>query len=105
MTWILQSGTVRDLLRRLNSPGSETANHRPHLGMLALAGNAADPVGVAWLAGWHRRNLNSFANLVHLAASPNERVFVVYGSGHVPLLRQFAKLSGLFAVEDALDYL
>ena len=105
MARLLESGTVRDLLRWLNSPDQEAANHRVYLGTLALTGSPATPVGVAWLAGWYRRNLIILTNLVRLAASPHDRVFAIYGAGHVPLLRQFAQLSGLFHVEDALDYL
>ena len=101
----LETGTVRDLLCWLNSPEQEAANHRVYLGTLALTGSPTDPVGVAWLAGWYRRNLIIFTNLVRLAASPHDRVFAIYGAGHVPLLRQFAQLSGLFRVEDAVDCL
>ena len=101
----LDRGTVCDLLRWLNSPEQEAANHQTYLGMMALAGNQATPIGVAWLAGWYRRNLIIFTNLVRLATSPHDRVFAIYGAGHVPLLRQFARLSGLFRVENVLDYL
>lgn len=105
MAAVLASGTVRDLLRWLNSPREAASNHRMYLGALALVGDASDPVGVLWLAGWYHRNLTIFANLARLAASPTDRVLVLYGAGHVPLIRQFAELSGLFHVADPLDYL
>jgi len=105
MTRRLASDSVREVLRWLNTPEAEAANHRTYLGLLALVGEPSAPVGVWWLAGWYQRNLNIFTNLVRLAASPRDRVFVIIGSGHVPLIRQFAELSGLFQVEDALDYL
>lgn len=105
MTARLESGTVREVLRWLNSPAQEAANHRTYLGTLAQVGSREHPVGVAWLAGWYRRNLLIFTNLARLAASPQDRVLVIYGSGHVPLLRQFANLSGLFQLEDVADYL
>ncbi len=105
MARVLETGTVRDLLRWLNSPEQEAANHQSYLGLLALTGSPANPVGVAWLASWYRRNLLIFTNLVRLAPSPHDRVFAIYGAGHVPLLRQFAHLSGLFRVEETLDYL
>lgn len=105
MQRILEAGTVRDLLRWLNTEEQDRVNHRVYLGAVALAGDAADPVGVGWLAGWYRRNLTIFANLVRLAGSPGDRILAIYGAGHVPLLRQFAEQSGLFHVVDALDYL
>ena len=105
MQRILDAGTVRDLLHWLNTEEQEVANHRVYLGAVALAGDATDPVGVAWLAEWYRRNLTIFANLVRLAGSPGDRVLAIYGAGHVPLLRQFAQQSGLFHVVDAIAYL
>ncbi len=105
MAAVLASGTVRDLLRWLNSPRETASNHRMYLGAVALVGEASDPVGVAWLAGWYHRNLTIFSNLVRLAASPSDRVLALYGAGHVPLIRQFAELSGLFHVAEPLDYL
>jgi hypothetical protein len=101
----LASGTVRDVFRWLNSPEQEEANHRVYLGTLPLVGDDHTLVGVSWLAGWYRRNLTIFTNLLRLASSPDARIFTVYGSGHVPLLRQFAHLSGIFRVEEVRDYL
>ncbi len=78
---ILAQGTVRDLLRWLNSPREAQSPHRMYLGVLELVGDPADPVEVGWLAGWYHRNLTIFANLVRLAASPSDRVFALYVLG------------------------
>jgi hypothetical protein len=46
-----------------------------------------------------------YKNLVSLIDSNEERMFVLYGAGHLHLLLQFLIESGLFDVKVASDYL
>jgi hypothetical protein len=62
-------------------------------------------IGIDWVQGWYSRNLRIYANLVRLIESADERVLVVYGAGHVTLLTQFLRDSGLYKVESPLTYL
>ena len=64
-----------------------------------------DYPGANWVGAWYARNLKIFANLVKLANSPEDRVLVIYGSGHVFPLRQYAEQSGAFTVADPLPLL
>jgi hypothetical protein len=54
---------------------------------------------------WYHRNLRIFSNLHQITESDQDRILVVYGQGHVPLLKQFANDSPYFKVEDVLKYL
>jgi hypothetical protein len=40
------------------------------------------------VADWTRRNMRIFGNVVRLADTPNERIVVIYGAGHLGWLRQ-----------------
>jgi hypothetical protein len=42
------------------------------------------------VADWFRRNIRIYRNIVALVGSPDERVLVVYGAGHLGWLRQMA---------------
>lgn len=64
-----------------------------------------DYPGANWVGAWYARNLKIFANLVKLADSPQDRVLVIYGQGHVFPLRQYAEQSGAFTVVDPLPLL
>ncbi len=66
---------------------------------------ADDYAGADMVAIWFQRNLRIFANLTRVADSPNDRIFVVYGAGHVPLLRDFVTDHPDYCVEDPLRYL
>jgi Family of unknown function (DUF5694) len=73
---------------------------------LALVGTEDDPVGAKWTAHyWHYRNMLIYKNIMELATSSEDRIFVLYGAGHLPLLLQFFKESRLCNVEVASDYL
>jgi hypothetical protein len=53
----------------------------------AEIGEQGDWAGADLVADWFRRNVRIYANVMKLAASPNERVLVIYGAGHLGWLR------------------
>jgi len=95
---------LAEALARMNAPQALAERHRRYYDY-AMLGDDVEAPGANWLANWHGRNLRIFARLVRLADDPRERVLVVYGAGHAPLLRQFAEQSGVFLVVDPVPYL
>ena len=55
---------------------------------LAQLGEPGDWAGADLVADWFRRNIRIYSNILKLVDSPNERVLVIYGSGHLGWLRQ-----------------
>lgn len=43
--------------------------------------------GADLVSDWFRRNMRIHANVVRLVSSPDERVLVIYGAGHLGWLR------------------
>jgi hypothetical protein len=75
------------------------------IGSYKLAANGFYP-GADAATAWVNRNLRIFANLMQLAASSNEeRIFLVIGSGHLPILRFLAMSSPEIEFVDVRDYL
>ena len=95
---------LTDLLVRVNTAEAVAARHRRYFDYAMLSDDVEAP-GANWLANWHGRNLRIFARIVRIADDPEDRVLVVYGAGHAPLLRQFADQSGAFLVTDPVSYL
>jgi hypothetical protein len=54
----------------------------------AHLGEPGDWAGADLLADWYRRNVRIFSNVARLVESPNERVLVIFGAGHLGWLRQ-----------------
>ena len=53
-------------------------------------GEVGDYAGPDLLTSWYQRNMRIYNNIVSLIGSPNERILVIYGSGHLGWLRQAA---------------
>ena len=47
-----------------------------------------DWAGADLVADWFKRNMRIYGNVLHLIDSPNERVLVIYGAGHLAWLQQ-----------------
>jgi hypothetical protein len=99
-----ESSTLGALFRWLNSPETLLASHRPYLYM-AQIGTAADPKGAEVLAGWYRRNLLIYGNLVRLIDSPQERILLLIGQGHAKLLSEYIAESPNLRLADPEQYL
>jgi len=73
---------------------------------LACVGSREEPAGAMWTARyWYYPNPLIYKNLTELIRSNGERIFVLYGAGHLYLLHQFLQESGTLAVEPAEKYL
>jgi len=57
----------------------------------ARFGEPGDWAGADLVSDWFRRNMRIYSNVVQLADSPNERLLVIFGAGHLGWLqRDFA---------------
>jgi hypothetical protein len=54
----------------------------------AHLGEPGDYAGPDLLTGWYQRNIRIYNNITKIIESPNERVLVIYGAGHLGWLRQ-----------------
>ncbi len=54
----------------------------------ARFGEPGDYAGPDLLASWYQRNIRIYNNIVNIIDSPDERVLVIYGAGHLGWLRQ-----------------
>jgi hypothetical protein len=100
----MRSSAVGEWLVQRNRPEQLESDNRRYFDY-AMLGDAVNNPGANWLANWYGRNLKILANLVALADKPGDRVLVIYGSGHIFPLRQFAGQSGAFALVDPLPFL
>lgn len=63
-----------------------------------------DSTGIDFVASWYKRNLHILSNLKHIC-SDDDRVLVLYGAGHLKLLRDFINDSLDLEYVEALPYL
>lgn len=101
----LKNHTISEYLLLLNDKENAKSNHEVYM-KLALMGTQSNPVGSKWVAQyWYYRNMIIYKNLVNLITSGDDRIFVLYGAGHLYLLKQFLIESNIFNVKTAQDYI
>jgi len=83
----LASHTVLEALLYMNADDKVARALGLHQRMAHLGENG-DWAGADLLADWYRRNARIFTNVTRLVESPGERVLVIFGAGHLGLLRQ-----------------
>ncbi|MCC6411219.1 MAG: hypothetical protein IT270_06150 [Saprospiraceae bacterium] len=98
--------TLTEHLAMLNSPKNRLKDHQAYLTELILEGAGDNYVGADAVAKWYRRNLRIFANAYDFADfDSEERLLLIYGSGHVWQLRQLFMDSPDFEYVELNEYL
>ena len=97
---IFKNRTISDYYKEINHPTITLSMQRAYLEIASLKVS-----GTKWVSHyWYFRNLMIFKELMSLRES-NDRIFVLYGLGHIHLLKQFLSESGLFCVHELDTYL
>jgi hypothetical protein len=95
--------TIRENLLFLNEPVNVTSAHEPYV-VLATLGAGGTHLGAELVARWYQRNLAIFANLATVAKR-GERVILIIGAGHVPILRELVIAHPDMRLVDVTEYL
>lgn len=105
MDRMIDESTVRETLLYMNSPTWNISGHGPYLMGSFHVGEGDQYPGVdGFVSSWYNRNLKIFEN-VRRVTQPGERVLLLIGAGHVPLIRHAAQASPEFKVVEVGDHL
>ncbi len=69
-------------------PWQRVVNYAKANGVADKFGDPYDYAGSDLVAAWYQRNIRIYHNVVALIGSPNDRILVIYGYGHLGWLRQ-----------------
>ena len=83
----LKSHTVLQMLLSMNSD-AKVAQDVGFYYLEAHYGEPGDYAGPDLLAEWYRRNVRIYNNVTKLVTSPEDRILVIFGAGHLGWLRQ-----------------
>jgi hypothetical protein len=96
--------TVREILIFMNE-ANQIATGRDLYLQISRVRNGEQFVGADALTGWYQRNFRIFSNLARVIASPEDRILVIFGSGHAPILRELVQASSDLQLIEPNDYL
>jgi len=95
--------TMRQILAHYNSPEQITSDHHFYLDFAPI-GAMDSYIGAEFLSTWYNRNIRIYANLLQITED-NDRILVIYGSGHLAILRELITASKHLELVNTLDYL
>ncbi|MCB0547909.1 MAG: hypothetical protein KDD19_10010 [Phaeodactylibacter sp.] len=101
----LKEGTIADMLYEMNRPEFLDLAYQLYLRIFLPTVEGDNYAGADLVAAWYQRNLRIMSNLHQIGLTPEDRVLVVYGQGHVPLFERIAEDSPYFEVVSVLPYL
>ena len=94
---------IRTNLLFMNEPENVIRTHEPYAAQ-ATVGAGDGYIGAKAVAGWYERNLAIFANLAQVATR-GERVLLIIGAGHGPIIRELVRAHPDMALVEAVNYL
>lgn len=95
-----------DYFLYVNEPERLMRSHGHYLvGGFERSGGAGDYFGVDAMTWWWNRNLRIFRNLQRLRVRPDERILLLIGSGHAPLIRHAIEASPEYRLVEVAEYL
>lgn len=98
-----RENTVGEILRDANDPVTLAAGHGMYL-RFARVGAGDSYVGADLLVKWYERNIRIFNNLQSVTEA-GDRILVIIGSGHAPILRELIGHDPEMVLVEAVDYL
>ncbi|HUK62791.1 MAG TPA: DUF5694 domain-containing protein, partial [Dongiaceae bacterium] len=81
---------LRETFLYMNSPERLRVGLGHYLVTDLRYGGNGEYIGADVASEWWNRNLRIFSNLTRLATTPDDRILVLIGAGHVPILSQLA---------------
>ena len=96
-------GTIREALILRNQQNQLEKSREPYA-RIASVGDDLTHLGAEVVAEWYKRNIYIFANIENMATQ-GDRIIVIFGSGHAPILRDFVKRSPQFKLINPIAYL
>lgn len=97
--------TLRETLLELNQLPNILAMHGYYLVDHFKVGTGSEYPGVDAVTAWYNRNLRIFADLQRITEPPGERILLIIGTGHVPILRHCVQASPEYDLVEVFDYL
>lgn len=80
--------TLRETLIAMNTPERLALGHGHYLVGSLLDGPPGDYFGAdGFVSAWHNRNIRIYSNVARLIRSPEERILLLIGAGHAPIIR------------------
>ena len=100
----LKEETVGEVLYRMNRQDFLKLAHLPYVDFISPIADKDNYAGADMVASWYKRNIRIYANLTRTTEA-GDRVFIIYGQGHIPIIQALVDDSFKYCRVDPLPYL
>ena len=98
--------SLRETLLYVNSAERLRAGHGHYLVGDLLNGAPGDYFGAdGFVSAWYNRNIRIYSNVTRLARNPEERILLIFGAGHVPILQHLFESTPVLRLDDVRSVL
>ncbi len=100
----LHQQTIAQFLKGMNQPDYLKKSHGFYMDFCKV-GKGTDYPGADLVADWYHRNIRIFSNINKITTSKEDRILVIFGAGHAPILRELIEYAEDYELVEAIDYL
>lgn len=68
-------------------------------------GNPGEYEGSEFLGEWYKRNIRMYSNIIRTVDANDERILVIVGNGHKPIINQMFEMNSQWKIVDPVYYL
>jgi len=96
---------LKNFLAYVNTPEALNANAAFYTQYMARIGEGADYPGIDLLTDWYSTNLHIYANILRQVKPTDKAVMVIFGQGHIPILKSLFAANPAFEVVEVAKVL
>ena len=96
--------TIAQHLLEINDPERIRIGHGAYLVGSFKLGPATEYLGPDDATSWYNRNLRIFSNLQHMTSGSDDRILLIIGAGHLPILRFLALSSPEYRLREPSEF-
>ncbi|RKR09222.1 hypothetical protein C8C83_0841 [Flavobacterium sp. 90] len=101
----LKKGTITEVLKYINRPDQLERNLSIYLKFIAKIGAGKNFAGAESVSVWYLRNLAIYANIMTQINANDKYVILIFGQGHIPILKHLLQNNDDFEVVEVSSVL
>jgi len=101
----LEISTIKDFLLMINTEEFLQKNALMYSKYFVTIGKNTEYVGTDLVAGWYKTNLYIYTNILRQIRPNDDKILVIFGQGHIPILKHLFSTNPDFEVVSVSDIL
>ena len=102
---VQQKRSISELYRFINSKEELTKNAAIYSAYAVRVGQGSNYPGTDLVAGWYSTNLHIYTNILRAVRPTDRAIIVLFGYGHIPILKHLFESNPQFEVVEVADVL